>query len=560
LYRGGGDAFITKLSPSGNELVYSTYHGGSGVERGYGIAVDNLGNAYVTGHTNSTVGSGTLSFPIAAAFQPQNGGNYDAFVSKLNAAGSALMYSTFLGGDASEYSIYGGAIAVDTAGNAYVAGSTASPNFPRASFSPIQPTNGGGFVDGFVVKFNATGTALVYSTYLGGTGVDIGYDVALDDGSNAYIAGWTNSLNFPTVQPLQAVHHGSGDAFISALNSAGSLGLQHLLGGQNGWEFAYGIALDSVGNVFVTGETNSDDFPTASPFQPTYASHAAGPDAFVLKIAAQPLILEPPTNLVATSIVGNTVTLFWTAPTNSITPTGYVLTGGVSPGETLATIATGSTATTFSFVAPTGSFHVRMYSAAGGTTSVASNEIRIFVNVPAPPSAPANLLGLVNGSTLGLAWTNTAGGGTPTGLMIDVTGTVALSLSLPVTEAFALANVPAGTYAMSLRAFNSQGASGSSNSVTLTFPGSCTGAPATPTAFAVTNSANVITASWSLPASGPAPTGYSVIVTGAFSGTIAVQTRSIAGAVGAGSYTLSVVATNACGTSAPSSPQTVIIS
>jgi hypothetical protein len=280
----------------------------------------------------------------------------------------------------------------------------------------------------------------------------------------------------------------------------------------------------------------------------------------VLKIAAQPLILEPPTNLVATSIVGNTVTLFWTAPTNSITPTGYVLTGGVSPGETLATIATGSTATTFSFVAPTGSFHVRMYSAAGGTTSVASNEIRIFVNVPAPPSAPANLLGLVNGSTLGLAWTNTAGGGTPTGLMIDVTGTVALSLSLPVTEAFALANVPAGTYAMSLRAFNSQGASGSSNSVTLTFPGSCTGAPATPTAFAVTNSANVITASWSLPASGPAPTGYSVIVTGAFSGTIAVQTRSIAGAVGAGSYTLSVVATNACGTSAPSSPQTVIIS
>jgi hypothetical protein len=222
LYRGGGDAFITKLSPSGNELVYSTYHGGSGVERGYGIAVDNLGNAYVTGHTNSTVGSGTLSFPIAAAFQPQNGGNYDAFVSKLNAAGSALMYSTFLGGDASEYSIYGGAIAVDTAGNAYVAGSTASPNFPRASFSPIQPTNGGGFVDGFVVKFNATGTALVYSTYLGGTGVDIGYDVALDDGSNAYIAGWTNSLNFPTVQPLQAVHHGSGDAFISALNSAGS--------------------------------------------------------------------------------------------------------------------------------------------------------------------------------------------------------------------------------------------------------------------------------------------------------------------------------------------------
>jgi hypothetical protein len=601
--------------------------GGSGVERGYGIAVDNLGQAYVTGHTNSWVGSGTLSFPIANAFQPQNGavGSYDAFVTKLNAEGSALMYSTFLGGDANEYSIYGGAIAVDDAGNAYVAGSTASPNFPRASASTIRPTNGGGFVDGFVVKFNpagsdlvystylggsgydeinglaidsggdayvvgytsssnfpivsalqpsksgsasgndafaarinAAGSALVYSTYLGGSDGDIAFDVAVDSASRAYIAGWTQSSNFPTVQPLQAANTGSGDAFISVMNAAGSaLVYSTYWGAQPGWEFGYGIAVDSVGNVFVTGETNSSTFPTSNALQPTYAG--AGPDAFVVKIAPAPLALEPPTNLIATSVTGNTVTLNWTAPANSITPTGYVLAGGVSPGQVLASISTGSAATSFTLVAPTGSFYLRLHSTAAGATSVASNEIRVFVNTPAPPSAPVNVLGLVTGSRLDLAWRNTAGGGTPTALILDVTGTLAVSMTLPVTEAFSFASVPAGTYTMSLRASNASGVSASSNPVTLTFPTACSGAPSAPAGFVASAAGNVINASWSLPASGPAPTGYTLIVTGAFNGSFAVAARSLAGAVGPGTYTLSVSASNACGTSAASTPQTVTI-
>ncbi len=616
-----GDAFVTKLNAAGNALVYSTYLGGSGTDRGYGIAVDGFGSAYVTGHTNS------LNFPIAAAFQVTNGGpgSYDAFVAKLNSAGSALVYSTYLGGNANEFSLDGGAIAVDSAGSAYVAGTTISPNFPGAGTSAIQATFGGGTADGFVVKFNAAGSALVYSTYLGGTtvdavnglaldadrnayvvgytdssnfptavplqasrngpgndafvaklnaagsyltystylggtGGDVAYDVAVDSGGQAHVSGWTSSFNYPTVAPLQAVNSGSGDAFITQVNSAGSaLTFSTYWGGSSGVERGYGIALDSFANIYVAGETNSSNFPASTgAFQTSLADFT---DAFVAKVAPTPTVLRPATNLTATSIVGNTVTLSWAAPLNSITPTDYVLEGGVSPGEVLASAAIGGTATTFTFAAPTGAFYIRVHAVASGARSVASNEIRIFVNVPAPPSAPTNLLGLVNGSSLHLAWKNTAAGGIPTGLVLDVTGSLSVTFfpSGPVAEDFAVAAVPAGTYTMSLRAFNSTGVSAASNSVTLTFPGACSGAPAPPTNFVAATGVNALSLSWGLPASGPAPSSYVIIVSGAFVGSVPVTGRSVAGAVPPGTYTLSIAATNACGTSAPSPPVTVTI-
>ncbi len=628
-YNLGGDAFITKLNAAGNALVYSTYLGGRGVERGYGIAVDGSGNAYVTGHTNSGLSSSVPDvgdFPAVAAYQPLTAspGNFDAFVTKLNAAGNALVYSTYLGGIASEFSLDGGAIAVDSAGSAYVGGTTSSANFPGAGTSTIQATIGGGVSDGFVAKFNpagsalvygtylggmtydavnglaldaaqnayvvgytdssnfptavplqasrngpgndafvaklnAAGSALTYSTYLGGTGGDVAYDVAVDGVGNAFVSGWTTSPNFPTVAPLQAANAGSGDAFISQVNGAGSaLVFSTYWGGSSGVERGYGIALDSFGNAYVAGETNSSNFPASTgAFQ---TSLAAFTDAFVAKVAPTPTVLRPPTNLTATSIVGNTVTITWTAPANSITPTGYVLEGGIVPGEVLASVATGSTAPTFTFVAPTGAFYIRAHSLSPGLRSVASNEIRIFVNVPAPPSAPANLLGLVNGTTLGLAWTNTAGGGTPNSLILDITGSITLSQhGLPVSEVLSYPSVNAGTYTMSLRASNSAGHSGSSNSVTLTFPGACSGAPAPPTNFVATTSGNVLSLSWGLPASGSAPSGYTLIVTGSFVGSLPISGRSIAGAVPAGTYTLSIAATNACGTGLPSPPVTVTI-
>lgn len=166
---------------------------------------------------------------------------------------------------------------------------------------------------------------------------------------------------------------------------------------------------------------------------------------------------------------------------------------------------------------------------------------------------------MVHGPNLALAWANTAGGGTPTELILDVTGALTTSLHLPLTETFSFAGVPAGTYTFALRSVNGAGVSVPSNSVTLTFPGVCSGAPGTPTSFLVTKNGNVISVSWSLPASGPAPTSYTLIVTGAFIGNIPLNARSISGAVAPGSYTLSVVANNPCGNSAATAAHTVTI-
>ena len=185
---------MTKINAAGSARVYSTYLGGGGTDQGHGIAVDGSGNAYVTGYTGST--NFPTSQPSAGA---ANGGGEDAFVTKLNAAGSALVYSTYLGGSGTDA---GQGIAVDGAGNAYVTGYTSSTNFPTAN--PLQASNGGGGYDAFVTKLNAAGSALVYSTYLGGSGRRFGQGIAVDGSGNAYVTGSTSSTNFPTANPLQA--------------------------------------------------------------------------------------------------------------------------------------------------------------------------------------------------------------------------------------------------------------------------------------------------------------------------------------------------------------------
>ena len=210
-------AFVTKFSPTGSTLVYSTYFGYGSTS---GIAVDSSGNAYVTGYTEST------NFPVTpGAFQATCGGGepynncMDAFVTKLDPSGSALVYSTYLGGSSWD-SAYG--IAVDSAGNAYVTGYTQSSNFPTVN--PLQPTYGGGVYDAFVTKLNPSGSALVYSTYLGGSGKDLAWGIAVDSSGNAYVTGSTHSLNFPkTPGAFQTTCNGGtncaryGDAFVTKM-------------------------------------------------------------------------------------------------------------------------------------------------------------------------------------------------------------------------------------------------------------------------------------------------------------------------------------------------------
>jgi hypothetical protein len=204
---------VTKLNPAGAALVYSTYLGGSGVDVGFGIALDGAGNAYVTGETNS------IDFPATAgAFQTTFGGVLDAFVTKLNPTGSALVYSTYLGGNDTDQGL---GIAVDAGGNAYVLGSTSSTNFPTTAGAP-QPTFGG-VLDASVTKLNPAGSALVYSTYLGGSSDDFPGGIALDAAGNAYVTGYTLSPDFPTTAgAFQTTPSGPGfvNAFVAKLVDA----------------------------------------------------------------------------------------------------------------------------------------------------------------------------------------------------------------------------------------------------------------------------------------------------------------------------------------------------
>ena len=191
-------------------LIYSTYLGGSGLDNAQAVAVDNNGNAYVTGSTSST------NFPTANPFQPAIGGtSTDAFVTKLNPAGTALVYSTYLGGSLSDS---GFGIALDPIGNAYVTGQTSSVNFPTAN--PLQG-GAGGLSDAFVTKLNPQGSMLVYSSYLGGSFDDSGRGIAVDVLGGAHITGNTESQDFPLANALRPTL-GLADAFVSKFNSAGT--------------------------------------------------------------------------------------------------------------------------------------------------------------------------------------------------------------------------------------------------------------------------------------------------------------------------------------------------
>jgi len=344
---GATDVFVTKLSPTG-AISYSTLLGGSDNDAGYGIAVDNAGNAYVTGSTGST------NFPTTTnAYSATAAGSSDAFVTELNASGSALVYSTLLGGsdvDSGAAIALGGAnrvyvtgstssadfpttssyraannsgavfvaalntaasgasslvystllggngfdtgsgIAVDGAGHAYVTGSTGSANFPTTT-GAYSTTNAGGS-DAFVTELATTGV-ISYSTYLGGSGDDHGQAIAVNGTGNAYVTGSTGSADFPQVNALGATGSGcSGptstnggvDAFVTELNAAGSAPLYSTYLGGNGADAGYGIAVDGSGDAYVTGSTGSTNFPTTTD---AYTStNSGGADAFVAKVNA----------------------------------------------------------------------------------------------------------------------------------------------------------------------------------------------------------------------------------------------------------------------------------
>jgi hypothetical protein len=293
---GGGmnDGFVTKFDPtqSGSAaLVYSTFLGGGGTERGNSITVDSSGNAYVTGRTSSP------DFPMANAVQATYaGGQDDVFVTELNSTASNIVFSTFLGGAGADQAF---GIALDSTNGVYLTGVTDSANFPTVN---AYQTASAGSTDIFFVKLGAGGNPLVYSTYFGGSAADLGAGIATDSSGVAYITGRTaSSVDFP-VSP-DAIQPGFGggpdDAFIVKIDPSASgtpsLVFSSYAGGTKDENIpspgragnpAGGIAVDSSGNVYVTGNTSSPDFPTINAYQPSYAGDPS--DAFILKLAFPP--------------------------------------------------------------------------------------------------------------------------------------------------------------------------------------------------------------------------------------------------------------------------------
>ena len=277
-YNGGRDAFVAKVNAAGTGLVYAGYIGGSVADEGHGIAVDGAGSAYVTGWTDSN----EASFPEKVGPDLTYNGQRDAFVAKVNAAGTGLVYAGYIGGNALEE---GHGIAVDSAGSAYVTGATVSTQatFPE-KVGPDLTHNSGR--DAFVAKVNAAGTGLVYAGYIGGNGHDDGHGIDVDGAGNAYVSGETssNQATFPDKVGPDLTPNGSGDAFVAKVNSAGT-GLVYagFIGGVSG-DFGYGIAVDSAGNAYVTGATRSTQATFPEKVGPDL-THNGNNDAFVAKVS-----------------------------------------------------------------------------------------------------------------------------------------------------------------------------------------------------------------------------------------------------------------------------------
>ncbi|MFW9990809.1 MAG: SBBP repeat-containing protein [Candidatus Odinarchaeota archaeon] len=467
---GNFDAFILKLSAGGNNLIYSTYLGGSNSDFGRGIAMDGSGNVLTVGITSST------DFPATtnAYDEANNGGSYDAFVCKLTLAGNGandLLYSTYIGGSGSDYGLgialdsegtayitgttgstnfpttanaydeannggedafvcklmpvgngnndlnystyIGGStwdgsdsIAIDSEGNVVIAGSTQSTDFPTTVNAYDQTLGGGSSMDVFICKLSPDGSGandLLYSTYVGGSGYDKGLAIAVDSDGSAFVTGHTDSSDFPAVIPHDASR--DEDAFVFKLSPDGSDLLYSTYFGGSDMEYGFGIVVDSDGHAYATGITVSDDFPALRVHGPT-----TGPGFFVFRLS-NPAFLSPPRNIFAAVIDDQQVLLTWGVPDDSSSPvTSYLVNRSTASGSGYSFLAK-VTGTVFidSAAVPGIPYYYVVTAVNELGKSLPSNEVTITVPVeppppPTSPGAPADLACAPGENTVYLNW------------------------------------------------------------------------------------------------------------------------------------------------------------
>ncbi|MGH9450267.1 MAG: beta strand repeat-containing protein [Terriglobia bacterium] len=443
---GASDAFVTELNPTGTSLVYSTFLGGTNADSGQAIAVDNVGEAIVAGFTLS---SGSTGFPTQNALWPASGGGGDAFIAKLNAGGSALIYSTYFGGSGEDRAL---AVATDAAGDAYVTGSTQSPNL-FTSPGAYQPTPGGG-TDAFVLMLNPTGSQAIYSTYLGGSGNDQGNGLAVDGTGNAYVIGSTTSPDLHPVNPLQAAIDQGGcsgagatcasNAFVAEINPQGTgLVYSTYLGG-SGPDYGQAIAVNaSSGNAYVAGTTDSSNFPaTGGAFQAAYGGQGVTGNGFVAEVS--------PVNAPALAVNPQSIDF------------GAEAQGFSSPTQTVTLTNVGSEALAISGVAASSSFAVQS-NTCGAT--LAAGGAQCTVGVQFTPSTTASTTAAMTGT---LTITDNAAGSPQTVALSGTASTPAPAITFtPASLTFASVLVGATSAPQTLTLTNSGTAPLSITAVTI---------------------------------------------------------------------------------------------
>lgn len=588
----GGSVYVSKVNTTGSALVYSTFLGSIGKGQGFGsltaVAVDSTGDVYVTGGTAAT------DFPVTpGAFQstnhnvPDNGyTEANAFVSELNPTETALIYSTYLGGSDADA---GDAIAVDSDGNAYIGGSASSADFPVTS-GVFQTTNRYGFntgggpysttgANGFIAKMNPTGTALVYSTYLGGSGGQVNLSptlamaagdqvkgIAIDKFGNAYVTGSTASPNFPvTAGAYQSTNNdqsansiGGLNAFVTEINPTGTALVYSTYLGGNGinqssfygptvfgsGDWANALALDSAGNVYLTGIASSADFPvTGGAFQTSISSHAS---AFITKMqlgvastTTTPTVTVTPTPTTTTSNKSLTVTIAVSGGSGDPTPTGTVtLASGtyssgaitLSGGAATVDIPAGLLAAFSCYPGPVPDILSVNYvpdSGSAPTYNFSSGVGLVYVVgacLTVTPAATNLTWAQSQSQALSVAITNATGGPvnpTPTGTITLTTGSYT-SGALALAGGNASVSIPAGTLTTGFNILNVS-YSGDSNYFALPLASSAlvTVGPAGGVTVTVTPSSLNVTTSQTLPvavtvsagANSPMPTGFVTMTT-----------------------------------------------
>jgi hypothetical protein len=473
---GDSDAFVTKFNPDGATLAYSTYLGGTGIDKGNGIAVDASGDAFVVGSTGSS------NFPVFSAYQSACGGCANgltaAFVTMFDPAGTALTYSTYLGGTEYPSGAAGdsaSSVALDAAGDAYVTGSTTSTNFPTVNAFQSSCAGGCSASDAFVTKFDNLGQSLYYSTYLGGSGVDQAFGIAVDSLGNAFVTGQTASTDFPTPNQNYVFQSGCGgcasgghDAFVAAVNVTGNgLVYSSYLGGktsQAGAGIAVNTAVDGTNTgdqAVIAGWTTSSKFPvTTGSKQGTFGGVE---DAFISQF---PDVANCTTTH---TLSGFTVNATVTCTGNFVFGNqdqfvGFVWGDGATDGFPGCTspcqVSPGTASLSVSHTYSTGSY------TAAPTVNDASGAsiITVGFSVSVPATTPVVVAATtLPGGTIGTAYTQTtlgASGGTPPyawTLIAPASQPLPPGITLSTTGALAGTPVAAGIFNFTVQATDSNG-------------------------------------------------------------------------------------------------------